>query len=112
MEPRYMTSKEEKLDGSNYPLWAFRMRQILEEKDVWQIVRDTEDNVSDNEDGSDDDDVPDPLTRAQIKTKKRKALFLLTSSILDIVISRYTSITDPTVLWSELKRAYGANTIE
>ncbi|CAM6099601.1 unnamed protein product [Calypogeia fissa] len=113
MEPRYMTSKEEKLDGSNYPLWAFRMRQILQEKDVWQVVREAEDNVSDNEDGSDDeDDVADPLTRTQIKAKKRKALFLLTSSILDIVISRYTSITDPAILWSELKHAYGANTIE
>ncbi|CAM6093651.1 unnamed protein product [Calypogeia fissa] len=113
MEPRYMTSKEEKLDGSIYPLWAFRMRQILQEKDVWQVVREAEDNVSDNEDGSDDkDDVADPLTRTQIKAKKRKALFLLTSSILDIVISRYTSITDPAILWSELKHAYGANTIE
>ncbi|CAM6086050.1 unnamed protein product [Calypogeia fissa] len=91
MGQRYMTNKEEKLDGLNYPwnypIWSYCMKQILEEKhileekEVSQVVQGDDEVNDDDDDGSrDDNDEPDPLNCRQIRIKKRKALFLFVNS--------------------------------
>ena len=34
-----MLSAEDKLDGTNYPLWAYMMRHVLVAKGLWNIVQ-------------------------------------------------------------------------
>ena len=33
-----MLATEDKLDGTNYPLWAYMMRHVLVAKGVWNVV--------------------------------------------------------------------------
>jgi hypothetical protein len=33
-----MLAVEDKLDGTNYPLWAYMMRHVLVAKGLWNIV--------------------------------------------------------------------------
>ena len=33
-----MLVAEDKLDGANYPLWAYMMRHVLVAKGLWNIV--------------------------------------------------------------------------
>ena len=34
-----MLAAEHKLDGTNYPLWAYMMRHVLVAKGLWNIVK-------------------------------------------------------------------------
>ena len=34
-----MLAAEDKLDGTNYPLWAYMMRHVLVAKGLWNIVQ-------------------------------------------------------------------------
>ena len=34
-----MLSVDDKLDGDNYPLWAYMVQHVLVSKGVWNIVR-------------------------------------------------------------------------
>ena len=34
----HMLAAEDKLDGTNYPLWAYMMRHVLVAKGLWTIV--------------------------------------------------------------------------
>ena len=34
-----MLAAEDKLDGTNYPLWAYMMRHVLVAKGLWNIVK-------------------------------------------------------------------------
>ena len=34
-----MLAVEDKLDGTNYPLWAYMMRHVLVAKGLWNIVK-------------------------------------------------------------------------
>jgi hypothetical protein len=38
----HMLSVEDKLDGTNYPLWAYMMRHVLVAKGLWNIVQGVE----------------------------------------------------------------------
>ena len=35
----WMLAAEDKLDGTNYPLWAYMMRHVLVAKGLWNIVQ-------------------------------------------------------------------------
>ena len=35
----HMLAAEDKLDGTNYPLWAYMMRHVLVAKGLWNIVQ-------------------------------------------------------------------------
>lgn len=54
----------------------------------------------------------DPVapTQAEVAAAQYKALYMLTKSVEDKILARYTRIRDPTVLWIALRQVCAGNT--
>lgn len=103
-DQNFSMSKDEKLNGNNYPLWSFKMKQSFIKEKIWYVVRENLAGLI-----FDPNDPLDP-TPAEIRAAQNKVLYMLTKAIEDKMLARYVRIDDPAVLWAELCRACAGNT--
>ncbi|CAM6089663.1 unnamed protein product [Calypogeia fissa] len=101
----FFVSKDEKLNGNNYPIRSYKMEQNYVKERVWYVVRE---NVHG---GAVDPNDPSNPTPAECHADQSKALYMLTKAVDDQILARYTNIRDPAILWAELKRACVGNTV-
>lgn len=103
----FSMTKDERLNGNNYPIWSFRIKQSFIEKKIWYVTR---------------DDTPPTLAahgllelgRApsanEIQAARSKALYLLSKAMEDRILARFTRIEDPSELWTQLRNCCASNT--
>jgi hypothetical protein len=83
----------EKLDGSNFHAWKFKMRMVLEDKDLWDIV-----------DGSEERPAGDA---GKLWDKRaRKALATIALSLKDSELVHVRQCKDPKEAWMKLSEVY------
>ncbi|CAM6100348.1 unnamed protein product [Calypogeia fissa] len=85
MEQHYMTTQEEKIYGSNYPILSYHVKQILEEKEVWQVVK-GDNEVNDDNDDDLEDDGDEPLAAIAVSPTNDK--------LVDIVLDAFPTSWD------------------
>jgi hypothetical protein len=92
----------EKLKDGNYTLWAMRMRDILMEKGVWEIVDGTETLITAPSENPSRESLAD--ARAS-RARRQKAVSTMRLALDDGLAVRYTDLkyTDPKVLWEQLQ---------
>lgn len=100
-------AKDKRLNGNNYPLWAYRMKQSFLDKKVWYVVR---------------DDVPPTATahglielgrapfEANLHIARTKSLYMLSKAVDDRILACFTRIDDPSLLWGQLREWCASNT--
>ncbi|CAM6103876.1 unnamed protein product [Calypogeia fissa] len=101
----FSVSKDEKLNGNNYPIWSYKMEQNYVKDRVWYVVRENVCGAA-----VDPNDPVNP-TPAERRADQSKALYMLTKAVDDQILARYTNIRDPAILWAELKRACAGNIV-
>ena len=122
-----MLSAEDKLDGTNYPLWAYMMRHVLVAKGLWNIVQGTDvrpivaGNAANTSETGDVDDgagtstavaavrAP-PLTAEQIRWDGRdaQAHALIALSVKRAIIPHIRSCRTAKDTWDVLATLYQA----
>ncbi len=88
----------EKFKGENFHLWKFKMQMVLEEKDLWNIVKG--DEVEPAEEGTTE------TQRRQFQKRERKALATICLSLGDEQLSLVRTATTAKEAWSKLKSHY------
>ena len=86
----------DKLDESNYSVWKFRMRMMLEEKDLWDVVEGTE-------------DVPttgDAEEVKKYKKKERKSLALIALSVSNSQVNYVSGCQTGKEAWEKLQEVH------
>ncbi|CAM6128515.1 unnamed protein product [Calypogeia fissa] len=101
----FSVSKDEKLNGNNYPIWSYKMEQNYIKERVWYVIRE---NIRGAAVNPNDPSNPTPAER---RADQSKALYMLTKAVDDQILARYTNICDLAILWAELKRACAGNTL-
>lgn len=106
-EVDFMMHKDECLNVNSYPLWSFRLKQAFSDKKIWFFMR--------------DDNPPTIATHnllelgrgpseVEIQTTRLKALFMLSKSVEDRILARFSRLEDPAELWTQLHNCYASNT--
>jgi hypothetical protein len=93
----------EKLRDGNYTLWAMRMRDILMEKGVWDLVDGTEELITAPSTGiASREELKD--ARAS-RARRQKAVSTMRLALEDGIAVRYVDpkYADPKVLWEQLE---------
>ena len=88
----------EKFKGENFHLWKFKMQMVLEEKDLWNIVKG--DEVEPAEEGTTE------TQRRQFQKRERKALATICLSLGDEQLSLVRTATTAKEAWSKLESHY------
>ena len=88
----------EKFSGENFHLWKFKMQMVLEEKDLWGIVKG--DEVEPTDEGTTD------AQRRQFQRRERKALATICLSLGDEQLSLVRSAATAREAWSKLESQY------
>ena len=88
----------EKFKGENFHLWKFKMQMVLEEKDLWNIVKG--DEVEPAEEGTTE------TQRRQFQKRERKALATICLSLGDEQLSLVRTATTAKQAWSKLESHY------
>ena len=93
----YLTESN-KLDGTNYVNWKFKMQTLMEGHNIWAIVNGKQDKPT------------SPTTTLGVvqdwKKRELKAKILLRMSIKDSIIPHIRDITTSSGTWSALKGLY------
>ena len=88
----------EKFKGENSHLWKFKMQMVLEEKDLWDIVKG--DEVEPTDEGTTE------TQRRQFKKRERKALATICLSLGDEQLSLVRTATTAKEAWLKLENHY------
>ena len=88
----------EKFKGENFHLWKFKMQMVLEEKDLWNIVKG--DEVEPTDEGTTE------TQRRQFQKRERKALATICLSLGDEQMSLVRTATTAKEAWSKLESHY------
>ena len=88
----------EKFKGENFHLWKFKMQMVLEEKDLWNIVKG--DEVEPAKEGT------TKTQRRQFQKRERKALTTICLSLGDEQLSLVRTATTAKEAWSKLGSHY------
>ena len=93
----------EKFKGENFHLWKFKMQMVLEEKDLWNIVKG--DEVEPTDEGTTE------TQRRQFQKRERKALATVCLSLGDEQLSLVRTATTAKEAWSKLQSHYEVNSV-
>lgn len=107
MDHYFNLTKDEKLNGDNYPVWAFKIEQDFIKERIWFAVRDDPPGI--NEHGL--AELGRPVTPADTKAAKIEALYMLIKAVDDNILARYIHVRDLATLWTELRRRCAGNTV-
>ena len=88
----------EKFKGENFHLWKFKMQMVLEEKDLWNIVKG--DEVEPTDEGTTE------TQRRQFQKRERKALATICLSLGDEQLSLVRTATTAKEAWLKLENHY------
>src|SRR4051812_26864353 len=91
----------DKFGGDNFHLWKFKMRMILEEKDLWTIVNGTENRPADT----------DKLAHATYEKRDNRALMIICLNLQDSEMSHIQSSTSAKEAWRTLKEIHEAKSV-
>ena len=93
-----MLYRIEKFNGENFHLWKFKLQMILEDKDLWDIVKgvEVEPSVEDSTE----------TQRKQFQRRERKALATICLSLKDEQLSIVRSAKTAKEAWSKLEDHY------
>jgi hypothetical protein len=101
-----------KLSGvSNYSVWKFRIRTILQKEDLWDVVvpNSGQNGVLTVNIGG---DATSNAEAERIHARRmQKALAILCLSVRDEIIPHIGDEQDPAVVWRTIKSLYETNTI-
>lgn len=107
-----MLQSEDKLDGTNYPMWSYMMKHVLVVKQLWNIVADVNkrpdgstSNVTDASSSSSVVSSPSPPTQDQLRWdgKDSQAHAL---SALSLIVMHIRSCTSSKQAWDVLASLY------
>jgi hypothetical protein len=106
MSPSDSISSTPKLDEGNFHLWKFKMRMVLEEKDLWGVVDGTEPcpaTVGENAPA-------DSVVRAEKaniwQRKNRRAFAIISLGVSDTLVEHIRDLDTATAAWTALTKLY------
>ena len=83
----------DKFKGENFNLWKFKMEMVLASMDLWEIVDDTEEPPSSND---------DPKVKKDYERRVKKAMSVIGLNLVDNQLAHIKSCKGPAEAWRTL----------
>ena len=107
-----------KLDGKNYPIWKFKMKNLLKLKDLWEIVEGKDEtpyvmkpitvpDITPQEKRTEDERYVEELEVQAIFDKRaQEALCYINMNVKDSIICQISGATSPNEAWTILQTLF------
>ena len=107
-----------KLDGKNYPIWKFKMKNLLKLKDLWEIVEGKDerpyvmkpvtvpDMTPQEKRAEDERYVAELEVQATFDKRAQKALCYINMNVKDSIIPQISGATTPNEAWTILQTLF------
>ena len=99
-------SNDGKLDGTNYPLWKFKMMAILSSYELWDTATGLDKQPEASVDASGNTVPPSPTAVQEWKQRNADALYAIVIKVQDSMLMMVQHVTKALEAWELLRNQY------